>query len=622
MKKAGVCPVSSDSILRFAVSALDARGAFQSLLSEKLIPLAGRAGSLMPDYCFPDVYLEQSLLDRESCQIGFVLDSYDRNYLRYITDGEYFSAGDLPAFCAPGDYSTLLTVLLSEAGVSFSGIKEKLLSTELLGDPAFYEDLCAKTGTDGEDLSGPAGFLHFLAKIPVRFHFSRKGKEQRLFFTSGKPDLKQKFTGRDYRGKILSLLEAAGCTPETAAELGKACFNCGVPYYSREEGYLEWITSLDAAYFAVIWEGNRICDCRVGVRITDRSLPFTEIGLKPSIAFQWHITDNCDQRCKHCYLFGEDAGRTCMNTSWDQLLHTLNELESDARRRNLRLILAVSGGDPILHPQFWELAEEIRRRGIHWSIMGNPFHLNPDVCRRLKQAGVYKYQLSLDGLEAFHDRLRKPGSYRATLEAVSILNDAGIQTQFMATASRENLDDILACMDIAVEHQVSSFTFARYCATSKEKAKELYPSPEEYRAFLLQYYRKLRAFEAAGCKTRFRMKEHLFTLLRWELGDFTVPEYAKRNPDRVYDGCHLGFKPTILPNGDLLACRRMESKVGNSRTDSVTAVTDSARMKEYRDVKNISKCRDCELLNWCRGCRAVGFNATGDLQAADPCCWK
>jgi radical SAM protein with 4Fe4S-binding SPASM domain len=45
-------------------------------------------------------------------------------------------------------------------------------------------------------------------------------------------------------------------------------------------------------------------------------------------------------------------------------------------------------------------------------------------------------------------------------------------------------------------------------------------------------------------------------------------------------------------------------------------------MKTYAEVGNIEKCCDCELLMFCRGCRAVGVNATGNLQAADPMCWK
>lgn len=248
--------------------------------------------------------------------------------------------------------------------------------------------------------------------------------------------------------------------------------------------------------------------------------------------------------------------------------------------------------------------------------------LDADVCQRLRELGCFQYQLSLDGLEAFHDHLRKPGSYRATLATLEPLRNAGIKTQLMATASRQNLNDILACMDIAADHGVSSFAFARYCATSPAKARELYPTPSEYRAFLRAYWDKKQAYERAGCKTTFRTKDHLFTLLRWELGDFEVPEWSKRHPEMVCGGCHLGAKATICANGDLLACRRMPSLVGNINSNTLWDVEEGEAMMRYSRMDAIATCKDCELLNWCRGCRAVGVNATGDLQAADPMRWK
>ena len=139
---------------------------------------------------------------------------------------------------------------------------------------------------------------------------------------------------------------------------------------------------------------------------------------------------------------------------------------------------------------------------------------------------------------------------------------------------------------------------------------------------MLAYWEKKKAYEAAGCATQFKTKDHLFVLLRQELGDFTVPEWSRREPERICGGCHLGGKSTIASNGDLLACRRMESVCGNIRTEHLHDVDNGPAMRVYAEVTAIEDCRDCELLMWCRGCRAVGVNATGKLQAKDPMCWK
>lgn len=125
----------------------------------------------------------------------------------------------------------------------------------------------------------------------------------------------------------------------------------------------------------------------------------------------------------------------------------------------------------------------------------------------------------------------------------------------------------------------------------------------------------------AGARCEFRLKEHLFCLLRYELGEFDLPVSSREHPDVICDGCHLGQRVIIASNGDLLACRRMDSVVGSLTTSRLAAVEEGEAMRTLRKVDAIKGCSTCKLLMWCRGCRAVGFNATGDLQAADPMCW-
>ena len=78
----------------------------------------------------------------------------------------------------------------------------------------------------------------------------------------------------------------------------------------------------------------------------------------------------------------------------------------------------ITGGDPILHPDFWRLLGLLKEHEIGFTILGNPFHLNDQVCMELKGYGCEKYQLSLDGLRETHDWFRKPGSFDCTLEKI------------------------------------------------------------------------------------------------------------------------------------------------------------------------------------------------------------
>ena len=49
--------------------------------------------------------------------------------------------------------------------------------------------------------------------------------------------------------------------------------------------------------------------------------------MKPYFAFQWHITDTCDQRCKHCYIFAEDNRKKLTEMPFDKMEKVLESIK-------------------------------------------------------------------------------------------------------------------------------------------------------------------------------------------------------------------------------------------------------------------------------------------------------
>ena len=120
--------------------------------------------------------------------------------------------------------------------------------------------------------------------------------------------------------------------------------------------------------------------------------------MKPYFSFQWHITDECDQRCKHCYIFAA-GDHTCLKSmTWSEMQDTFYNCLDFCEVFGRTSYFYLTGGDPILHPDFWRLLDLFHEHGVKFTIMGNPFHLNDQVCRELKWYGCEKYQLSLGGL--------------------------------------------------------------------------------------------------------------------------------------------------------------------------------------------------------------------------------
>ena len=341
--------------------------------------------------------------------------------------------------------------------------------------------------------------------------------------------------------------------------------------------------------------------------------------MKPYFSFHWHITDDCDQRCKHCYIFSENTCKKIDSMSWEQMLDTFYNCLDFCEVYHRRPYFYVTGGDPILHPYFWNLLRLLKTSDIPFTILGNPFHLNDEVCARLKAYGCEKYQLSIDGLRETHDWFRKPGSFDCTLEKIACLNRTGIRSVVMTTVSGTNIDEVPGIIDAVVEAGANVFAFARYCPTSEEKDTDI--APLRYRKLLADCDAKFKAYEKSGCKTYFNKKDHLWTLYEYEIGTFKLPENAQQG--MIYGGCNCGnCHMTILPAGDVFACRRVQnSRVGNVFTDRLADLW-VGEMETYRDYTKFKKCAKCELLPFCRGCPAVASGSSGDFYAEDPQCWK
>ena len=300
-------------------------------------------------------------------------------------------------------------------------------------------------------------------------------------------------------------------------------------------------------------------------------------------SFQWHITDECDQRCKHCYIFSGDVCKQPDSMNWAQMEDTFYNCLDFCQVYGRLPYFYLTGGDPILHPDFWRLLALFKEHQVPFTIMGNPFHLNDQVCREMKYYGCEKYQLSLDGLHETHDWFRKPGSFDCTMEKIGCIRRAGMRSVIMTTVSRTNRMEVPGIIDAVVAAGADVFAFSRYVPSGGDLDASM--TPREYRELLAICDKKFKEYEAEGCRTYFNKKDHLWTLYEYETGTFQIPADANVFTDRL---------------ADVWVCE----------------------MERYRAYDKFKKCGRCELLPYCRGCPAVAKGTNGDFYDADPQCWK
>ena len=213
-------------------------------------------------------------------------------------------------------------------------------------------------------------------------------------------------------------------------------------------------------------------------------------------AFQWHITEACDQRCKHCYIYALGSHAKFKEMRIEDMVTVIENCLEFCKKAERWPYMYITGGDPIMHPQFWILAKLLKIAGIPFTLMGNPFHLTEEVCQKLSEYGCRKYQLSLDGLRETHDKIRRSGSFDETLAVIPYIRKAGINVAVMCTVSKWNYKELPELIDVVVENKVDIFAFARYCPSADDR--DVCCSPEEYRQMMEQAWQKFEQYKDGG----------------------------------------------------------------------------------------------------------------------------
>lgn len=338
---------------------------------------------------------------------------------------------------------------------------------------------------------------------------------------------------------------------------------------------------------------------------------------------QLHLTVKCDQNCTHCYLHEDSYYKSLVTNELpkEKILNLIDDLVLYAKRQNMTISFHITGGDPILSKNFWEVLEAIKAKyhNIPITIMVNSYHVTETSIREMKKRGVLQYQISLDGLESTHDMIRKKGSFEDGIRALSIIHEQGLVAAGMFTVSRRNYKDFIPLYRYLDELGiVDNLALDRMTAigNGRNESDELL-LPEEYRDFLFSIY-KFVAIERPAIVVN--IKDNLWKLMLYELG-LTLP--IPQSKAQICNGCPVGKTICIMPDGEFFLCPRIPISVGKYPEQPIEKIVKNGKQFVVGPLYEKYKgCKTCALFPYCRGCIAASYAASNNLTERDPGCWK
>jgi heme b synthase len=332
----------------------------------------------------------------------------------------------------------------------------------------------------------------------------------------------------------------------------------------------------------------------------------------------WEVTRSCNLNCVHCRAAsvdkpypGEFSSEECMNL--------LDEVAGFAAP-----IIILTGGEPLLRPDIFDIAAYGTAKGLRMVLATNGTLLTGDTSRRLRESGVQRVSISIDGAtEQSHDQFRQvEGAYAGAMRGVEHLKNAGLDFQINTTITRDNLHELPAIQKLTVDlGAVAHHIFLLVPTGRGADFKDQEVGAEDYERTLHWFYdqrRKVPLQLKATCAP------HYYRIMRQRAKEEGTQVTVKTHGmDAVTRGCLGGTAFVFVSHvGRVQPCGYLDVDCGDTRELGLREIwRNSTVLQRLRDFDGYKgKCGVCEYRRVCGGCRARAFAATGDYLEAEPLC--
>lgn len=332
----------------------------------------------------------------------------------------------------------------------------------------------------------------------------------------------------------------------------------------------------------------------------------------------WEVTRSCNLNCVHCRAASE-KGPYPGELDTDKSMEILDQIALVGKP-----IIILSGGEPLLREDIFDLARHGTQLGLRMVMATNGTLITPEIAEKIKSSGIQRVSVSLDGANAKeHDRFRKvAGAFQSALEGLDLFKKAGLEYQINTTVTRQNIHQVHSILDMAIE--LGAVAHHIFLLVPTGRARDMVNQEIDAHEYeqLLHWFYDMR--NKVPLQIKATCAPHYYRILRQQAhtrGEKV--EFGTYGLDAVTRGCLGGTAFCFISHdGIVQPCGYLELNCGDVKKSSFGSIWRNSEI--FGHLRNFSeykgKCGRCEYQRFCGGCRARAFEATGDYMNEEPLC--
>jgi len=334
----------------------------------------------------------------------------------------------------------------------------------------------------------------------------------------------------------------------------------------------------------------------------------------------WETTQKCNLKCVHCRC-SSDMLSSEGDFSTEEGKKLLKEISDFSKP-----VVVLSGGEPLLRPDIFELAEYGTSLGLRICMATNGALVNDEVCEKMKKADIKMVSLSLDGsTAAVHDDFRGcKGAFQGVVNAAGFFRKHGQKFLINSSFTKRNQSDIANTFKVAKSLGATAWYMFMIVPTGRgEEIMSELISKEDYEEILDWHYQQEKLED--DILMRPTCAPHYYRI---------VPQKAKAEGVKFErrsltfstgggKGCIAAQTICLIDCfGNVKPCSYFHRTAGNVKTTPFREIWENSEI--FKDLRNFKaykgKCGECEYINVCGGCRARADAVYGDYMAEEPFC--